>query len=277
MQIRSTHRVIPFSNNFYQIEDTNKRSSLHFSRFKYKQKMSITNYKDEQEIATAARYEEVVPLPLQLLARLISLVFHPLFILSYAYILLAFFNPFLFGEASTERIFAFGKLTSKGLWFVHLLSFSCIIPMVGVLLMRGLGMVRTLSLTTQDERKIPYVLTGMFYMAMVAQNSTTPLPLEIKIFTLGATIALFIAFFINLFTKISMHTVGMGGFLAMIIIIIARSYGGAEFLFIFGILGCGLVGTSRLLLGAHQVSDIYGGYFVGFLSQFVALNYMFNT
>lgn len=239
--------------------------------------MAITDYRDEQEIATAERYKKEIPLPLRALAMVISIIFHPLFILSYAYILLAFFNPFLFGEASVERIFAFGKLNSKGLWFIHLLSFSCIIPLVGVLLMRGLGMVKTLSLRTQDERKIPYVLTGMFYMAMVAQNSTTGLPIEIKIFALGSTIALFVAFFINLFTKISMHTVGMGGFLAMIIIIIARSYGGAEFLFVFGILACGLVGTARLLLGAHQVSDVYGGYFVGFLAQFVALNYMFST
>lgn len=239
--------------------------------------MALTNDRDEQEIATAERYKKLVPLPLRALAMIISIIFHPLFVLSYAYVLLAYFNPFLFGEASTERIFALGKLNSKGLLFVHLLSFSCIIPLVGVLLMRGLGMVRTLSLTTQDERKIPYILTGLFYMALVAQSSTTGLPLEIKIFILGATIALFVAFFINLFTKISMHTVGMGGFLAMIIIIIARSYGGAEFLFIFAILGCGLVGTSRLLLGAHQVSDIYGGYFVGFLAQFVALNYVFST
>ena len=89
--------------------------------------------------------------------------------------------------------------------------------------------------------------------------------------------ALFVAFFLNLFTKISMHTVGMGGFLAMLIIIIARSYAGAGQLFIFGILACGLVGTSRMILGAHNSSDIYGGYFVGFLCQFVALNYMFTT
>jgi len=239
--------------------------------------MPLTTDRDDLEIATAERYKKVVPLPLRALAMIISAIFHPLFTLSYAYVLLAFFNPFLFGEASTERIFAFGTLTSKGLLFVHVVSFSCIIPFVGVFLMRGLGMVRTLSLTTQDERKIPYILTGSFYMALVAQSSSTGLPLEIKIFILGATIALFVAFFINLFTKISMHTVGMGGFLAMIIIIIAKSYGGAEFLFVFGILACGLVGTARLLLGAHQVSDIYGGYFIGFLAQFVALNYMFNT
>ena len=239
--------------------------------------MALTNYRDDLEIATAERYKKVIPLPLRVLATIISTIFHPLFVLSYAYILLAFFNPFLFGEASVERIFAFGKLNSKGLLFVHLLSFSCIIPLVGVFLMRGLGMVKTLSLTTQDERKIPYILAGIFYMGLVAQNSTTGLPMEIKIFTIGATIALFVAFFINLFTKISMHTVGMGGFLAMIIIIIAKSYGGAEFLLIFGILACGLVATCRLLLGAHQVSDIYGGFFVGFLAQFVAVIYMLST
>lgn len=224
------------------------------------------------------RYRAIIPFPLKILAQLISIIFHPLFILSYAYILLAYFNPYLFGEASPKRIFELSQESKKGIWFINLLLFSCIIPLVGVVLMKGLGMIQDLSLSSQDERKIPYVLTGMFYMAMVAQNNyNTSLPLEIKIFTLGATIALFIAFFINLFTKISMHTVGMGGFLAMIIIIIAKSYVGAEALFIFGVLGCGLVGTARLLLGAHQTSDIYGGYFVGFLAQFIAINYMFNV
>ncbi|WP_264791696.1 phosphatase PAP2 family protein [Aureispira anguillae] len=240
--------------------------------------MPTNTNSEEYRLAIAKRFQAIIPLPFQLVAQVISMVFHPLFLLSYAYILLAYFNPFLFGEASTSRIFVVTSNTSKGIWFINLVLFSCIIPLVGVLLMRGLGMIRSLALDTQDERKIPYVLTGMFYMAMVAQNNyNTSLPLEIKIFTLGATIALFVAFFINLFTKISMHTVGMGGFLAMLIIIIARSYAGAENLFIFGILSCGLVGTSRLLLGAHQTSDIYGGYFVGFLSQFVALNYMFST
>ena len=237
--------------------------------------MANTNYSDDYELALAERYKYVVPLPLRLIAQFISILFHPLLILSYAYILLAVFNPFAFGEASTDRVFALTGKFAKGRWFVNMLLFSCIIPFVGVVLMRALGMVSSVSLPTKDERKIPYVMAGMFYMAMVMQNSTsTSMPLEIKNFALGATIALFMAFFINLFSKISMHTVGMGGFLAMIIIIIARSYG-ASHLFIFGILLCGLVGTSRMLLGAHQPSDIYGGYFIGFLAQFVALKYIF--
>lgn len=233
---------------------------------------------DQQDIALEKRHQEVVPLYLQWIARFISFIFHPLFLLSYAYILLAQFNPFLFGEATSDRIFSLEDKYSKGIWFINLVLFSCIIPIVGILLMKALGMVGSLSMPTRDERKIPYILVGMFYMAMVAQNSyNTSLPFEIKVFALGATIGLFVAFFINLFTKISMHTVGIGGFLAMLIIIIARSYSGAEHLFIFGILACGLVGTSRLLLGAHNTSDLYGGYFVGFISQFVALNYIYSA
>lgn len=238
----------------------------------------IDDIENEENAESVERYKEIVPLPWRLLAQAISLVFHPLFILPYAYVLLASFNPFLFGESVPERVFSLEDKFSKGIWFVNLLLFSCIIPIVGVLLMKALGMVSSLSLPTRDERKIPYIMVGMFYMAMVAQNSyNSSLPVEVKIFALGATIALFVAFFINLFSKISMHTVGIGGFLAMIIIVIARSYTSAEHLFIFGVLACGLVGTSRMLLGAHKASDIYGGYVVGFISQFVALNYLFSA
>jgi membrane-associated phospholipid phosphatase len=229
---------------------------------------------DAYELALAKRYRHIIPVPFQLLARLISIALHPLFMLSYAYILLALFNPFLFGEASTDRVFSMSRENPKGVWFVAFLLFSCIIPLVGVLLMRGLGMIRSLSLETRDERKIPYVLTTLFYMALVVQNNQNmEMPLEIKIFTLGATIALCVASFINLFSKISMHTVGAGGFFAMLIIIIARSYAPAHLLFIVGLLVCGLVGTARLLLGAHKTSDIYGGYFVGFVTQFIAITY----
>ena len=47
---------------------------------------------------------------------------------------------------------------------------------------------------------------------------------------LGATIALFIAFFINIFSKISAHAVGMGGLVAMVLIsIISFSHGAFTF------------------------------------------------
>jgi membrane-associated phospholipid phosphatase len=94
------------------------------------------------------------------------------------------------------------------------------------------------------------------------------------IFSLGATIGIFSAFIINIFSKISMHTVGMGGFLAMMLICISRSVANNEYILILAVIAAGLVGSSRLILGAHESNEIYGGYAIGFLTQFVAVSYL---
>ena len=50
-----------------------------------------------------------------------------------------------------------------------------------------------------------------------------------------------------------------------------------EYMLIIAVVACGLVGSSRLMLKAHEPADIYGGYFIGFLSQFVALNILYTA
>jgi membrane-associated phospholipid phosphatase len=37
----------------------------------------------------------------------------------------------------------------------------------------------------------------------------------------------------------------------------------------------GAVGTARLLLKAHEPSDVFGGYFIGFVAQFFAFAFVF--
>lgn len=223
------------------------------------------------------QHNALVSKPLQWLAQLISFLFHPVFILSYAYILLALYNPYLFGESSASKIFKIAPGRDKGLWFLNLFFFSCVIPILGIAMMKGLGVIKSIRLQDQEDRKLPYILTGMFYISMVAQQGyDSVLPIEVKIFSLGATIALFLAFFINLFNKISMHGTGMGGFMAMILIIIFRSHNAGSTLFVAAAIACGLVGTARLVLGAHKPNDLYGGYLIGFFSQFFALNYLLN-
>jgi len=96
---------------------------------------------------------------------------------------------------------------------------------------------------------------------------------------------LFMAFFFNLFTKISMHALGMGGLLGMTILtmllfsyntftIDLGSFGLLEMstsaLLMIVILLAGIVCTSRLILKAHSLQDLYSGFIIGLACQFIA-------
>lgn len=217
-------------------------------------------------------YREAFQPTLRIAASFISIIFHPIFLLVYSFLLLAWSNPYLFGESTFEDVLN-GK--SGGLLFIWLCIFSIFVPILTILMMKALGLVKDFEMTDKMDRIGPYIIVGLLYMIIFVNFNNNPfVPGELSIFSLGATIGIFTSFIINLFSKISMHTVGMGGFLAMVFIIISRSVTGNEYIIFYVMIMAGLVGTSRMLLAAHQPSDIYGGYFIGFLAQFVAMSYL---
>jgi membrane-associated phospholipid phosphatase len=99
---------------------------------------------------------------------------------------------------------------------------------------------------------------------------TSILPEIYVVFMLGATMAVILSFLINVFSKISMHTVGMGGFVAMIMLMATHSYVSLEWVILLAIMLAGFTGTARLMLKAHEPTDVFGGYVVGIGTQFLA-------
>lgn len=219
-----------------------------------------------------ALYYDAFPKGLRIAANSISVIFHPLLLLLYSFILLAWSNPFLFGVTDFEKVF---ESKANSLLFIWLSIFSFFVPVLSVFMMLALGLIKDLSMTDKMDRIGPYIIVGLMYMIIFVNFNNNPsIPGELRVFSLGATIGLFMAFVINLFSKISMHTVGMGGFLAMVLIILGRSSAGNEYMLVLAVIAAGLVGSSRMLVGAHEPADIYGGYFIGFLAQFVAMSYL---
>ncbi len=218
------------------------------------------------------------------LARIISYIFHPLLILTYMLVLLLLVNPYLFGLNSIAE-------SNSKILILRIFLSTFFIPAFSVIVLRLVGMIDSLEMPDKTERIGPYIITGIFYLWMVRNFiDNSNIPAAYTCFVLGATIGLFIAFFINIFSKISAHAVGMGGLIGMVVItMLLFSYGSFSIhLGIFGaihlnmnvvlmisIILAGLVGTSRLLLQAHDPQDLYGGFIVGFSSQFIALYYLF--
>lgn len=212
------------------------------------------------------------------LSHLVSIVFHPIFLISYFFVFLYTINPYIFAVQTDKDL---------GIVIIYVVIISIIFPAIPLVMMYFLGLSESIQLKERSERTIPLALTGIFYLWLyINMLNNSAIPMMYSSFLLGSTITLFGCFFINLFTKISLHAAGIGGF--MTAVFIAVNYFSYEYSHIsllvtinlqiksilFSILAiaiAGMVGTARLILGAHKSEDLYGGYLLGIISQIIAM------
>ncbi len=197
-------------------------------------------------------------------------------------VLLLLINPYNFGVSEISG----GKFL-----LAQVILTTVLFPLFAMFLLRQLDFISSLELKKREERIAPFMIIGMFYIGLAVFFIKTPsqIPIVLSVTFLGATIALWIAFIINLFTKVSVHTVGVGGLLGMLVLGMSHfeynefyiklgnlGYFNIEMkmLLMFCILIAGLVGSSRLFLKAHTSEQVYLGYFIGFICQFLALNFL---
>jgi hypothetical protein len=215
---------------------------------------------------------------LRIAAQLISALFHPLLIPSYMLLMLVIVNPYLFGVSSLNE-----QHVQILLFRVFVSTFF--IPLFSIMMLRFTGLLSNLAMLDSKDRIAPYIITGIFYLWLFRNFYGNPtIPAAYTVFMLGATIALFLAFFINIFSRISVHTVGMGVLVGMVLITMWQfSYDtfmlgtwslDMNIILIFVILVAGMVGTARQLLHPIIPTDLYGGYAVGVLAQFIALRFI---
>lgn len=213
---------------------------------------------------------------------ILSYLFHPIFVILYSLILIFVCNPYIFTiEDPKDKVIIITLITMLTVGF----------PLLAIFLIRFLGINTDLNMDSRQERIVPLIITAMFYLWLFVNiKNNTYVPLLFTSFVLGATISIFVSFFINNFSKISLHTVGMGG-LVCILILLQLNFDYNDFLinlgplgmynvhmsllFIMGILIAGAVGAARLYLTDHTTSDIYGGYFVGAASQLISYFFLF--
>jgi membrane-associated phospholipid phosphatase len=217
---------------------------------------------------------------MRLSAKIVSVIFHPLLVLTYMLMLLLIVNPYLFGV---------NNIGDKGSIRLILTVFfsTFLIPAFAIFMMWRLKLISSLHMGDKEDRIGPFIATGVFYLWVfrsVMEDSNIPTAFIIAV--LGTTMGLFICFLINLFFKISLHATGMGGLIGMVLIIMwLYSYGsftlyipfiGASeisinFVLILCILLAGIVGSSRLFLRAHTPRELYAGFALGLSCQYMAL------
>lgn len=122
---------------------------------------------------------------------------------------------------------------------------------------------------TRQERKIPYLITAIFYFSESYFLLNAEVPVLVKALMFGATLLVISVLLVNLFWKISAHMVGIGGLCGMMIAVSYRIQINLHFVIILLFLIAGLVAFSRLKLNAHNPAQVYLGFLLGILVQLI--------
>ncbi len=201
---------------------------------------------------------------MKLLAKVISYVFHPLLIPTYTFLLIFAFNPGILLYLEKDQTIGI---------FLKVFCNTFLFPAVIIFLMWKLDFVDSIYLRTKRERIMPYIGVSIFFAWSVITFKNLALPSILYQILLGATLAIFIAFIVNIFLKISMHTIGMGCLMISTIFLAYVSNYDLKFLVMGIMLLAGVVGTGRLILKDHTPREVYIGYCVGIISQLIAFRF----
>jgi len=199
---------------------------------------------------------------LKAVAAVLSYIFHPIFIPLYAVWFIAYVHPsYLSGFSNGLRLRTVLIVAQNAVFY----------PLFCVLLLKGVGFISSIFLRTQKDRIIPYIASGIFFFwTFIVFKEQAVFPKILPSFILGVFLASSAALLANIYFKISMHAIGVGGLVGLFIVITGTNSMLMTWPLSAALLIAGLVCSARLLITDHTPKDIYSGLFIGLLAQFVA-------
>lgn len=220
---------------------------------------------------------------INIISKISAVVFHPLFLFFYGFLFLLFLKPHWFGVHHIKE---------QHLLIVLVFIYTCFIPIVGIAVLKFIGLIKSFEMHEKHERIAPMMICLIFYLWLwVNLKNQDTVPKVLIAFVLTSIISISISFVINNWIKISLHAVGISAFLMLWIKVrISHSSDGIfnfrffedsvssfhiHHLIIISIVLAGWIGSSRLLLGVHNKHDVYIGYIVGIFSTLIAFSITF--
>lgn len=188
------------------------------------------------------------------LANIISWILHPMLMPTYA-LLLIFNHDAFFVLLLPERL----KLVLTGL----IVANTLILPLIFIWMMKRRGIISSYQLPERGERTFPFTVTALFYFATWFMMQNLGLPGVYYIFVLGGAALIIVAAIINLFWKISIHALGIGGLTGGFLGLNYQMLIDSTMLILLLIFLSGLVGYARLKLNTHNQTQVYVGYVAG--------------
>lgn len=196
------------------------------------------------------------------LAKVISYLFHPVFIPLYAVWFMVYEHPYLFaGFTPKEKVLVMAQAFAMFTFF----------PLVTVLLLRALKFIESFHLEKQKDRIIPLVACGVWYFWIWYVWKNLPdYPKPAVQLALAVFISSWVGLMMNIRMKISLHAIGAGVLIMFILLLAFTQQLNFGIYISIALLIAGMVCTARFIVSNHTAREIYGGLLAGFVSMLVA-------
>ncbi|HPE57359.1 MAG TPA: hypothetical protein P5514_10455 [Bacteroidales bacterium] len=189
-------------------------------------------------------------------AKIVSVIFQPLLIPTYSLLLIFSLNNYIALIIPSEY---------RKIIVIIVAVTTFILPALFILIMYRRKMINSLNMDRREERILPLFITGIFYF--LAYNLMRRINLDeiyLRLF-LGSFLSVITALVISFFWKISMHMIGMGGFVGALIGVTQIIPVDLALWVMIGVFLSGLTGFARLKLNAHTPLQVYAGFLGGLL------------
>lgn len=141
--------------------------------------------------------------------------------------------------------------------------FTCLVPLITLLVMIRIGHVKDLDVSDRSERFTPYIYTIASMVFWCIFLHQIQMPLFMRISAIASVIVLVITALVTLWWKISIHSASAGGALAMIIGMLIQYEVEPWWFLIIAILCCWLLMLARIRLQAHTPLQTVCGFLLG--------------
>ena len=189
-------------------------------------------------------------------ARFLSMVFQPVFVPIYSVLIV--FNT------DTHLAFVVRPAVQTFIYIVLALN-MVVLPVISLFYFKKKGIISDFYIRDAKERFMPFMMVLAFHASTyyLFQMDDLNLPHVIPNMILGGAIGISICTAINVKWKISIHMLGMGSMVGLLVGLSMRYQSELMAIILSIILISGLVGYARLRLGAHTSGQVYAGFALG--------------
>lgn len=200
---------------------------------------------------------------LTITSKIISYLFHPLFVGVMMAAYLIFLHPVYFHEMDAK---------SRMMKLLVVINNNVFFPLLVVALLRALGFSSSVLLKTQKERIVPYIasITFFFWTYYVFRNQTEVSVVLVNMCR-GMFFATAVALILNNYFKISMHGIAVGGLTGLMMVILIKGELPSFLHLLAALLIMVAVAWARKVASDHRWFDIVTGILLGMITQLLAL------